>query len=170
MNDFDSCFEALIGNEGKLSMDPHDRGNWTTGQINCGQLKGSKYGVSAAAYPNLDIEHLTVDDAKAIYRRDYWAAAGCEVVPEEVRFDVFDMAVNSGVKASIRALQAACGAFVDGVMGQETLMRTQSMGGPRLRRMFNAARIRHITDMPSDMWLTQGRGLMNRIANNLTRD
>ena len=39
---------------------------------------------------------MTLARAKVIYHRDFWLAAGCNYVPESARFDLFDMAVNSG--------------------------------------------------------------------------
>lgn len=166
---FDDAFAALIGNEGVLSMDPRDPGNWTGRRINMGVLKGTKYGVSAAAYPNLDIEHLTLDDAKKIAYRDYWAAAGCEIAPDEIRFDLFDMAYNSGPMNAVKTLQTAVGAMVDGHLGPETIMRAQSMNGHMAAR-FEGARILHLTgELSRDDWDSQGKGLMNRIAHNLLR-
>lgn len=41
---------------------------------------------------------MTLERAKPIYRRDYWGPAGCDAVPHGIRFDLFDMAANSGVK------------------------------------------------------------------------
>ena len=70
MMTFDLAFTRLIGNEGVLSMDPKDSGNWTGGKIGLGKLKGSKYGISAASYPMVDIANLTLEGAKAIYLRD----------------------------------------------------------------------------------------------------
>ena len=55
--DFQTAFQSLIGNEGGYSLDPHDRGNWTGGAINVGECKGTKFGISAAAYPNLELFH-----------------------------------------------------------------------------------------------------------------
>ena len=39
MMTFDLAFTRLIGNEGVLSMDPKDSGNWTGGKIGLGKLK-----------------------------------------------------------------------------------------------------------------------------------
>src|ERR1700761_713856 len=105
--DFQTAFQSLIGNEGGYSLDPHDRGNWTGGAINVGECKGTKFGISAAAYPNLDIANLTLEAVAPIYQRDYWAAAGCDFVPDVVKFDLFDLAVNSGVNRAIKVLQSA---------------------------------------------------------------
>ena len=55
---FDKAFDRLIGHEGEFTNDPKDRGNWTTGVIGRGQLKGTKFGISAMTYPHLDIINL----------------------------------------------------------------------------------------------------------------
>jgi len=38
--DFDTAFNYLIGNEGALSTDRKDRGNWTSGKVGVGEFKG----------------------------------------------------------------------------------------------------------------------------------
>lgn len=164
---FDEAFELLLGHEGGLSMDPRDRGNWTSGMVGSGTLAGTKYGVSAAAYPGEDIKGLTIERAKAIYLRDYWAAAGCDAVPDGIRFDLFDMAVNSGPKAAARALQEAVGETQDGIIGPRTLQALGSMPAARLVARFNAVRLRRATDMAT--WDLYGRGWARRIAANLMR-
>ena len=63
---FNLMFDKLIGAEGGFQNDPKDRGNWTSGIIGKGECKGTKYGVSAMAYPDLDIENLTIEQAKKI--------------------------------------------------------------------------------------------------------
>jgi hypothetical protein len=55
---FDRTFEQTIGLEGGFSRDADDNGSWTGGRKGLGDLKGTKYGISAAQYPSLDIEHL----------------------------------------------------------------------------------------------------------------
>lgn len=162
---FDTAFDRLYAHEGDLSMDPRDKGNWTGGAIGKGLLKGTKFGISAAAYPGEDIEHLTIERVKAIYLRDYWGPAGCDAVPDAVRFDLFDMAVNSGISAAVRALQTAVGETVDGVLGPHTLQAVQSMPGLRLVARFNGARLLYVTEAHS--WPAYGRGWARRIGTNL---
>jgi lysozyme family protein len=70
---FESAFTRLIDVEKGFQADPRDRGNWTGGEPGRGLLKGTKFGISAAAYPSEDIEHLTLERAQLLYRRDYWA-------------------------------------------------------------------------------------------------
>jgi lysozyme family protein len=72
----DTLQEALaqiFGHEGGFTQARTDRGNWTSGKIGVGYLKGTKFGVSAMSYPKLDIRNLTLDEAAAIYRRDFAA-------------------------------------------------------------------------------------------------
>jgi len=164
---FDEAFDRLIDHEGGMSLDPEDRGNWTGGAKGLGELRGTKYGISAAAFPQINIAALTLDDARRIYRAHYWGPAGCEAVPDAIRFDLFDMAVNAGRAAAARALQEAVGEVTDGIIGPRTLQAVGSMPGPRLVARFNAVRLQRLTEAPT--WAAHGKGWARRIAANLMR-
>lgn len=120
---YERAFELVIGHEGGFTKDRRDRGNWTSGVIGKGQLKGTKYGVSAMAYPNLDIENLTLETAQDIYLSDYWLKVGGDALPAGLDYLAFDMAVNHGVKKSAMLIQEAVGAVPDGVIGPRSLER-----------------------------------------------
>lgn len=120
MTDFDFCFEQVVGHEGGYTDDRRDRGNWTSGQIGAGMLKGTKYGISAMSYPTLNIKDLTLDQARAIYFKDYWRPSGAELCPQGPSLLVFDAAVNAGNLRARKWLQAACGTPADGVIGPNT--------------------------------------------------
>ena len=126
---FDEAFTRTLGHEGGLVDDPRDPGGLTN------------WGISQRSYPNEDIRSLNVDRARAIYLRDYWGPAGCDAVPDAIKADLFDMAVNAGVKTAIKALQRAVGEVQDGVIGPRTLQALASMPPDRLRLRFNAARL-----------------------------
>jgi lysozyme family protein len=81
---FDDAFAAVIGVEGVYSNDPNDPGGET------------KYGISKRAYPNTDIKNLTLDQAKAIYRSDYWNPLQLDAKPWPTALLLFDCAVNQG--------------------------------------------------------------------------
>ena len=123
--DFNQAFDKLLANEGVLSLDESDRGNWTSGQIGVGELKGSKYGISAMSYPSLNISILTIDDAKAIYKRDFWDRGHMDEYDHTLAFQVFDFAVNSGVETALRKLQHAAGVADDGFIGPITIEAIQ---------------------------------------------
>ncbi|TSA80780.1 hypothetical protein FNU79_16180 [Deinococcus detaillensis] len=103
MNGFNEAFEIVIGHEGGYGADPRDRGNWTDGAFGQkgGILKGTKYGVAAHAYPTLDIRNLTLEDARAIYKQNYWDRAACDHLPPPLALVVFDTAINSGVSRAL---------------------------------------------------------------------
>lgn len=151
--DFDRAFERLIGHEGGYVNHPSDPGGET------------KYGITKRSYPNEDIRGMTLERAKAIYRRDFWGAAGCDAVADAAKFDLFDMAVNSGVKTAIKTLQRAVGAAPDGVIGPMTMQAISNMPGPRLVARFNGARLQFMTDLHT--WDDFGKGWARRIAANL---
>jgi lysozyme family protein len=150
---FNEAFEKLIGHEGGYVNDPRDPGGET------------KYGISRRSYPGEIIRTMTLERAKEIYLRDYWGRAGCDAVPVDVRFDLFDMAVNSGVSAAIKTLQRTVGAADDGVLGPATLQALQSMPTMRVVMRFNGARLQFMSALPT--WPAFGRGWANRIAQNL---
>lgn len=161
---FDRAFEAVIGHEGGLSLVSSDPGNWTGGKVGSGVLKGTKYGISAASYPDLDIRNLTMADAAAIYRVQFWDAVRGDELPYRTALNVFDGAVNSGPKQSILWLQRAAGVAEDGIFGPMTLAAA-SKRSPLIAARYNAARLEFLTSLKT--WPTFGKGWSRRIATNL---
>ena len=150
---FDEAFLRLIGHEGGYTKGDGDPGGET------------KYGISKRAYPGEDIKNLTLDRAKEIYRRDYWGPAGCDALPDAARFDVFDFAVNSGVRTSVKLLQRVVNETEDGQLGPRTLQAVQSMPAPRLAARIAAERLLYMTTLAT--WPAFGRGWVRRVALNL---
>ena len=153
---FDLAFERLIGHEGGYTNHPKDPGGET------------KYGISKRSYPAEDIATLTLARAKEIYRRDFWTASGCDSLPEHIRFDLFDMAVNSGVTRAIKTLQQAAGTAADGVIGPKTQTAVRAVSPWQLTARFNARRLAFMASLPN--WPTFSRGWALRIADNLLRE
>jgi lysozyme family protein len=151
---FDEAFERLIGHEGGYVNDPRDPGGET------------KFGISKRSYPGEDIPNMTLERAKDIYRRDFWNPVRADELPESVRFDVFDAAVNHGVLQSAKWLQRAAGAQPDGVIGAKTIAAARS-AGPQLAAHFNGYRLQFYTD--SANWAIYGKGWTRRVASNLQR-
>lgn len=104
---FAAALAVVLAHEGGYQAMPDDPGNWTGGKIGAGDLKGTKFGLSSATYPSLDIASLTEADAAAIYRRDWWDRFGLGRLPAPLAGKVFDAAVNIGIDAAVRALQRA---------------------------------------------------------------
>lgn len=115
---FERAFHIVMRLEGGYVNDPHDNGGAT------------KYGISQARYPNLDIEELTEAKAKAIYRRDFWDAYRCGELPWPIAFLIFDGVLNHHPLRPIRWLQQAVGVTADGLLGPRTVAAAKACRDP----------------------------------------
>ena len=155
---FDQAFEKVIGHEGGYVNHHKDPGGET------------KYGISKRAYPNVDIKNLTLAQAKQIYKRDYWDKCHGDSLPDDVRFDMFDFAVNAGISAAIRVMQRALNVADDGIWGPRTTAAAKAAAAsPQyLDKRFNGFRLKYYTSLKG--FDTFGRGWVNRTADNLIGD
>jgi lysozyme family protein len=159
MTNFERAFAIVVGEEGVYSTDRKDRGNWTSGKVGEGTFKGTKYGIAAHVYPDLDIPSLTLDQARAIYRRDYWDRVRGDDLPWAWALSVFDAAVNMGVGTATRMMQDALGVMVDGRIGPRTIAAAQAADDRKLARFF-ARRAKRYSELSTfglywDGWLTR---------------
>lgn len=166
--EFEESFKRLIDIEKGFTGDPRDSGNWTGGKVGSGHLRGTKYGISAASYPTLDIASLTVEQAINIYRRDFWDKLRLDELQPGVRFDLFDMAVNSGLTGAAKILQRAVGVVDDGVIGPKTIAAARALTSDKLDKRLNGYRLRHLCGCSA--WPAYGRGWVERVAKNLIED
>jgi lysozyme family protein len=160
LSNFDRAFDIVVNQEGGLSMNPKDPGNWTGGKVNVGTLKGTKYGIAAASYPTLDILNLTIDQAKAIYKANYWDRVAGDQLPYEIGLPVFDAAINEGVRQAVLQLQVAAGVSPDGVMGPATLSAVMRIDQDKLLIAFMTQEFNFKTHLK--IWLTFGLGWLRR--------
>lgn len=117
MSTFNNIVRITIDIEGGYNLDPKDPGGET------------RYGISKRAYPDLDIKGLTLPQAIAIYRRDYWEAGKCEDLPRSLRHCFFDTCVHSGISQATKLLQQAVGTKKDGVLGPKTCAAVNNYPG-----------------------------------------
>ncbi len=113
---FETALGAVLEHEGGFVDHPDDPGGATN--------RGVTLAVYERHFPGGGVDGLRAitDDALAtIYRNDYWQACRCDDLPPGVDYVVFDQAVNSGPGRSVRWLQGALGAPLDGILGSETL-------------------------------------------------
>jgi lysozyme family protein len=146
---FDTAVELILKHEGGWVQDENDPGGETN------------YGISKRAYPDLNIKELTRDDAKQIYRRDYWDAIRADEMPEPVAVAVFDMAVNAGVRTAIRLLQRVVRVTDDGIIGPVTLAAVNSAEPHEIALRYAAERISYYAALRG--WDRYGRGWTRRV-------
>jgi lysozyme family protein len=106
MANFDIAIGPVLANEGGYVSNPNDPGGET------------KYGISKRQYPDLDIKNLSLDQAKEIYRRNYWQFDSIQ--NQTIANKLLDMCVNMGVGSAIRLVQTAAQVAVDGRYGPQT--------------------------------------------------
>ena len=134
MANFDKAVEKVLVNEGGYINDPDDKGGET------------KFGISKRAYPNIDIKNLTTDEAKAIYKKDYWdKIKGDEIVSDEIAYEIFDTAVNMGARTSSKLAQIVVGAYPDGYIGAKTLEKLNSVDVELFVTKFKLSKIARYT-------------------------
>lgn len=163
MYDFVSAFQWVSSPaiEGGLSMDPADKGNWTGGEVGVGELRGSKYGISAASFPDVDIANLTVQDAATLAKPNYWDKVRGDEIPYPAALLMFDFGYNAGPLLAIKTMQRALDLTDDGVFGPKTLGAVKQAKLADLRQ-FNMQRILAYMRMPG--YPTYGAGWRTRSA------
>lgn len=162
---FETTFERIIGNEGTFQDDPKDRGNWTSGIIGQGQLKGTKYGIAAMTYPSLDIKNLTVDDAKKIYYNQWWIPLKMNQFPRALQYQMIDASINHGMHETSKMLQRAIGANPDGILGPVSISTLNRLDVNDVLMLFLSYRLEFMTNIRT--WDTYSKGWTRRVAHNL---
>lgn len=146
---WNKAFEMVIGNEGGYVNDPYDKGGET------------KYGISKKQYPHVDIPSLTLEQARDIYRKDYWCRYKCDCLPDAVGLVLFDSVVNSNAKRMIKFLQECLGVSADGIMGNQTIGACNRLPLKKIINDFLDKRLAYLMTL-SD-WKRYGKGWSNRI-------
>ena len=110
---YPAVLDATLKFEGGFVNHPSDPGGATN------------YGITAKVYAAFlghavtpaTIRNMTISDARAIYKPQYWAAVRGDDLPLGVDMLVFDFAVNSGPSRAVKSLQKVMGLRQDGHIG-----------------------------------------------------
>ncbi len=149
MQNFPDCIAHVLAAEGGLVNNPKDPGGVT------------KFGISQRSYPALDIRALSLDEAKAIYQRDYWDKVQGEALPAGLDLLLLDHAVNAGPARAVRLLQHLVGVPEDGLMGPVTLAEVAIADPQDLIARFSELRLDFYRDLPT--WRHFGAGWSRRV-------
>lgn len=77
----------------KFEDDPSDPGGAT------------RYGIDQRSHPNVDIRHLTEQEAMDIYWNEYWIKCGCDHMDWPMSFIWFNCCVNCGIGRAQKILK-----------------------------------------------------------------
>ncbi|NQY36149.1 MAG: N-acetylmuramidase [Alteromonadaceae bacterium] len=135
MAKFLPAFEELIKNEGGYVNDSDDSGGETykgvARNFHSKWMGWSKIDVakSSNGFPkclenNNDLQSLV----SSFYEVEFWdKIRGDNITNQNVAECIFDFAVNGGWRTSGKIAQLACGAKVDGVIGDNTLLKLNAV-------------------------------------------
>lgn len=109
--------DRLINREGgdRLVKLKGDTGGWT------------KYGISQNNHPEVDVAHLTYDEAREIYEKTYLIGPKIDKLPQPLQEQVFDFAVHSGPMTAIKKLQCILNAPETGIIDKNLIDSLQSL-------------------------------------------
>lgn len=148
---FDEAFDQIIS--------PSFEGGYSSHSLDPGGE--TKFGISKRSYPHLDIKSLTREQVKPIYKVDFWGRAGCDAVPDVLKYPLFDFAVNSGPATAAKTLQRRIGVVDDGMIGPITLMEIRLWPEKDLALALCLDRLKLLSGLPQ--WPAFGRGWTNRV-------
>ena len=118
----DDMIEAILGREGGFVNDPADRG----GPTNFGVTQSALAKWRGQAVTIDDVRNLQKDEAREIYRKNYFLRPKLNRLPGLIQPLLFDMSINHGSGGAVQLLQKTlnaqnfpCG--VDGGIGDVTV-------------------------------------------------
>lgn len=161
-SNFANSLAFTLKYEGGYSSNRKDPGNWTSGKVGVGTLKGTKYGIAAHSYPNLDIKNVTLDDVKPIYEKNYWQPIQGDSLPLGIDLATFDSGVMSGPSRGAKWLQVALGVKQDGIIGPNTLAKARVANARDIVKKICAKRTGFVQSLKT--FVTFGKGWLARIA------
>jgi lysozyme family protein len=161
---FEKALVHVLAMEGGWTDDPHDPGGPTNLGITLAEFarhRGVALDAENVARLKGQLRALTRTEAASIYRRDYWQAARCPLLPAPLAVFHFDAAVNQGVGGSARMLQRALAVAVDGAIGPATLAAAANADVSEVLAHYADVRRAHYRSL-STFWRF-GRGWLARV-------
>lgn len=130
---FNEASLVVKAHEGGYGNDPNDSGgptNFGITQSDLAQFRG--HAVSAD-----DVKNMSFDEAKLIYKKDYWDPLHLDqVLNPTIQTILFDQGILSGVGGCTKAIQQVVGVTVDGVIGPQTIAAINNMDPILLSKKF----------------------------------
>jgi lysozyme family protein len=136
--------QFVLDHEGGLSKDPKDPGGTTN------------FGISQRAFPNVDVENISIDVAIGLYYDYYWMPLKCDYFGNGCATVLLDTAVNCGAHRASKWLQTTINlkAYtqikVDGSIGSQTIDAAHFLAPGTLASGIIANRLEHYAKIDPD--------------------
>lgn len=122
---FENAMQVLLTQEGGFSNHPSDHGGATNHGITQSELR--RWRGNAVSVD--DVRNLSVAEATAIYKANYWDAMNLDALRNgDLQAVLFNQGVLNGPQTVIMALQQLVLANVDGVLGADTIAAIERFG------------------------------------------
>lgn len=136
----DSILDDILAREGGYVDHANDRGGCT----NMGITLATLYDWRGRPVTCDDVQRLTRDEARAIYRELYVTRPGFDTLPAgRLQALLIDWGVHSGPRTAIRALQRVLHITADGVLGPKT-RAAAAAASPEIYRLLLQSRGEYI--------------------------
>lgn len=93
---FEAAASRTLGFEGGLNE--HDTNGYPV-----------NFGINQKAHPEVDVHNITREQARQIYKKDYWDAIGADSLPANMQSAAFDTAILAGAPRARQMLDQAGG-------------------------------------------------------------
>ena len=161
---FEQAFKIMIAHEGGFVNHPADPGGMTN--LGVTARSWAEYtGRLLNLVTETEMRNLTIDIVKPFYKRRYWDACKCDLMPSGLDLSVFDYAVNSGPKRAIQNLQNCLAVEADGLIGPITIKYLKTVVATELIQEYNTKRLDFLKGLKT--FKVFGRGWTNRVTKTL---
>ncbi|MFV0472177.1 MAG: glycoside hydrolase family 108 protein [Paludibacteraceae bacterium] len=151
MANFKTAFQKMLIHEGSYSNDPIDLGgetykgiarnahpNWSGWTIIDKYKKSS--GFPESLYKDTQLQEMI----EQFYLTNFWKPLNTDNIQSQTSADsIFDFAVNTGVKTSVRLVQTIVKTETDGVIGKQTLEKLNNYNPLDFQTAFTLAKIKY---------------------------
>src|SRR5690349_4073167 len=156
---YDAALKRLLAHEGGYGNHPSDPGGPTNFGITLADYRRYIKPDATAA----DVRAMSVEQAKAIYRKRYWDAQRCDELPAGVDYSIFDYSVNSGVGRSGKVLRRVVGLPADSSAVTDQVLAYTRVRDPKvLVAAICDERLAFLQSLKT--WPVFGRGWGTRVA------
>lgn len=151
MANFKISLQKTLSHEGSYSNDPDDLGGETykgiarkahpswAGWMIIDQSKKDKI-IPVNLVNNVALQQ----SVEQFYLVNFWLLLKAELIANQTTADsIFDFAVNAGIKTSVQLIQSIVGAKTDGIIGNQTLHKLNSVDFGYFQSAFSVGKISH---------------------------
>ena len=151
MAEFKISFQKTLTHEGGHVNDPDDLGKETYKGISRANHKNwsgwsciDKYKANSGFPSILDKDIELQKQVELFYLYEFWLPLKADQIQNQISADsIFDFAVNSGIKTTVLIVQSVIGTKADGIIGEKTLQKLNSLDFGYFQPAFTVAKISH---------------------------